>query len=119
MVSDTQGKDSDHTTTDKTLSLRASRRNLIIAGGVGAAVIVVGGAAYFLATPPGQPQQETAPTPTPTPTPTPAPAPPQMSEMDKLIEAAKKEGEVVMYADTKPGEIQKSIDKTFRLGTFL
>ena len=80
-----------------------SRRNLIIAGGVGAAVIVGGGAAYFLTS---RPSSEPAPAPTP--------APPQMSEMDKLIEAAKEEGKLTIYTDGTPASALEKIDKPFR-----
>ena len=80
---------------------------MITIGGVAVAVVVVGGAAFMLGAPP-QPEQKA-----PAAAPAPAPAP-KMSEMDKLIEAAKNEGRIVIYLDGTPGRIlEGKLDKSF------
>jgi len=83
-----------------------SRRNAIRYGIGGAIVIgaVGGGIAYFMSSSPSS-QREGVSAPPPS---------PQMSEREKMVEAAKKEGQVVVYTSGTGSRVLKEIDRSFK-----
>ena len=96
-------------------SNKAVDRRGFIKYAVGGVIVVaaIGGGAYYITRQPSSGSSPSGSAPAPTPTPAPAPAP-KMSEMDKLVEAAKKEGTATIYLGSTPRRvIEGKIDKSF------